>query len=123
MNTDHISYFCECVRENPYFAVVHADAHRMQFGFSNLDGLAMLCNAAEGANIADGLSYSAQRCDPVRPALASDFAMYLRNFSASAQAIYFIHLCWSLTKRSWNAEAVQACERILQERFKTCESD
>jgi hypothetical protein len=122
MKINPISQFSICVEGNPYFVVRQANAYRMRLGFVNFEGLAMLCNAAVGANIADNLCYGDRAEDPAEPAKAADFVMHLSGFSADAQIIYCIHLSWSLIKRGWNCEAVQACEQALQKRLSVIES-
>ena len=113
MPTDPINLFCECVAGNPYFVARHITKHRMNLGFLNLAGLAMLCAASQSANIADNICLTYCDANPKQTEF-EDFTAYLQNFDAQGQLIYLINICWSLRALGWNLVAVNACEVALQ---------
>jgi hypothetical protein len=111
-----LEQFRDCVASNPYFAVRTLRQHRMELALLDLNGLAIICDACVGANIADNICF----CPQSRPSAGQqspkfeDFTSHLSKFDAEHQVIFLINLCWGLCRLGWNVENTQRCEASLQ---------
>jgi hypothetical protein len=117
VSAEAIKQFRECAEGNPYIVVHHINTRRMEIGFLNLEGLAMLCSASQGTNVSDNICLARLTVKGAQLRF-TDFISYLQNFDGERQVIYLIDLCRSLRAFAWNVAAVNACEAALQNAFR-----